>query len=131
MSPDDYTTIEVPVQNVFLEKIDQLRGHLSRGEWALILIQAECRNPQAKVFSAVDSSNSSWMCLDGSTGMRPSLVPQPGPCARCGATGYPLSMGGPSICPACDCMPPERRVKDLAAENRRLQKFIRNSYGSS
>lgn len=26
-----------------------------------------------------------------------------GPCVCCGATGYALSMGGPSICPACDC----------------------------
>jgi hypothetical protein len=33
-------------------------------------------------------------------------------------------MGGPSICPACDCMPPERRVKDLAAENRHLRDLL-------
>lgn len=26
-----------------------------------------------------------------------------GPCCVCGATNYPLSIGGPSICPACDC----------------------------
>jgi hypothetical protein len=49
---------------------------------------------------------------------------QAGPCAGCGTTGYGLSMGGPSICPACDCMPPERRVKDLAAENRRLRELL-------
>jgi len=27
---------------------------------------------------------------------------QSGPCVVCGETDYPLSMGGPSICPACD-----------------------------
>lgn len=27
---------------------------------------------------------------------------QSGPCLVCGETDYPLSMGGPSICPACD-----------------------------
>ena len=26
-----------------------------------------------------------------------------GPCKLCGATDYALSMGGPTICPACDC----------------------------
>ena len=50
--------------------------------------------------------------------------PQPGPCVSCGATSYPLSMGGPSICPACDCMPPERRVRQLAEENRRLRERV-------
>jgi len=50
--------------------------------------------------------------------------PQPGPCAGCGATGYPISMGGPSICPACDCAPPERRVKQLAEENRLLRQRV-------
>lgn len=28
---------------------------------------------------------------------------QPGPCASCGLRNYPLSFGGPTICPACDC----------------------------
>lgn len=28
---------------------------------------------------------------------------QSGPCIVCGETDYPLSMGGPSICPSCDC----------------------------
>lgn len=28
---------------------------------------------------------------------------QPGPCCICGATNYALSMGGPTICPKCDC----------------------------
>lgn len=27
----------------------------------------------------------------------------PGPCICCGATNYALSMGGPTICPSCDC----------------------------
>lgn len=26
-----------------------------------------------------------------------------GPCVICGLTGYEPSMGGPSICPTCDC----------------------------
>lgn len=26
-----------------------------------------------------------------------------GPCNVCGATNYPSSMGGPYICPSCDC----------------------------
>ena len=29
--------------------------------------------------------------------------PQKGPCVCCGITDYPLSMGGPDICPKCDC----------------------------
>ena len=28
---------------------------------------------------------------------------QPGPCIYCGGRNYPLSMGGPAICPSCDC----------------------------
>jgi hypothetical protein len=28
---------------------------------------------------------------------------QPGPCEICGETNYQLSIGGPSICPSCDC----------------------------
>jgi hypothetical protein len=28
---------------------------------------------------------------------------QSGPCIVCGLTNYPLSCGGPSICPTCDC----------------------------
>lgn len=28
---------------------------------------------------------------------------QSGPCVICGATNYALSMGGPTICPSCDC----------------------------
>lgn len=26
-----------------------------------------------------------------------------GPCVVCGLTKYPLSVGGPTICPTCDC----------------------------
>lgn len=44
---------------------------------------------------------------------------QPGPCVGCGATNYSLSLGGPGLCPLCDCLPPERRLKDVAAQNRR------------
>lgn len=28
---------------------------------------------------------------------------QPGPCVICGGTNYELSMGGPTLCPKCDC----------------------------
>ena len=49
---------------------------------------------------------------------------QPGPCELCGATDYPLSMGGPAICPACDCGGAEAglraRLSALEAENKRL-----------
>lgn len=31
------------------------------------------------------------------------LADELGPCGVCGATGYSLSFGGPTICPACDC----------------------------
>lgn len=27
----------------------------------------------------------------------------PGPCCICGGINYSLSMGGPTICPKCDC----------------------------
>lgn len=27
----------------------------------------------------------------------------PGPCVICGLSNYPLSAGGPTICPSCDC----------------------------
>jgi hypothetical protein len=45
---------------------------------------------------------------------------QGGPCIGCGATNYPLSMGGPSICPLCDSIPPHIRVHQLAETNRKL-----------
>lgn len=32
-----------------------------------------------------------------------NLQIQRGPCMVCGARDYPLSVGGPGICPACDC----------------------------
>lgn len=35
----------------------------------------------------------------------------PGPCGVCGATNYNLSVGGPGICPRCDCGPPS--AKDI------------------
>lgn len=43
-----------------------------------------------------------------------------GPCKMCGATGYPMSFGGPDICPACDCgvNPDVTRLKRELAEAR-------------
>jgi hypothetical protein len=43
---------------------------------------------------------------------------QGGPCVICGLTNYPLSMGGPTICPSCDCgdfgpMKIERQRKEI------------------
>jgi hypothetical protein len=56
-------------------------------------------------------------------------VKQAGPCVICGATGYELSMGGPTICPSCDCGPLRpsdvRKLREayevLLAENARLK----------
>lgn len=43
-----------------------------------------------------------------------------GPCVMCGATDYRLSMGGPGICPSCDCgISPE--VSRLKRENAELR----------
>jgi hypothetical protein len=56
-------------------------------------------------------------------GSNPFMV-QAGPCAGCGTTGYLLSTGGPGICPACDCVPAERRVRQLAEENRMLRQRV-------
>ena len=53
-----------------------------------------------------------------------------GPCVVCGETNYPLSCGGPSICPSCDCgVPPDikRLRKELFEANLeiiRLQRII-------
>ena len=45
---------------------------------------------------------------------------QAGPCDICGMTNYPLSQGGPTICPACDCKGIEGGLRaQLAAANRR------------
>ena len=48
-----------------------------------------------------------------------------GPCQMCGATNYSLSMGGPGICPSCDCgIPPEvSRLKQRIAELNEDMKF--------
>lgn len=49
-----------------------------------------------------------------------------GPCVVCGAVNYSLSMGGPGICPSCDCgVDPEvarlrRRVRELEIERATL-----------
>ena len=46
-----------------------------------------------------------------------------GPCVACGATNYPMSMGGPTICPPCDCgIPPkqvqlQRKLQEALARN--------------
>lgn len=54
----------------------------------------------------------------------------PGPCAICGLTNYPLSFGGPTICPSCDCgdsgpyviSRQATELRRLAAEVERLRK---------
>ena len=43
-----------------------------------------------------------------------------GPCIVCGATNYPLSMGGPTLCPSCDCGI-DPKIAKLQAENQVLQ----------
>ena len=50
----------------------------------------------------------------------------PGPCVVCGKTNYPLSMGGPSICPACDCgyTYSRRHVEDLEKEIESLKRQL-------
>lgn len=35
-----------------------------------------------------------------------------GPCIKCGKKGYPLSMGGSGICPACDCGLPSKQLTE-------------------
>lgn len=46
-----------------------------------------------------------------------------GPCIVCGAINYPLSCGGPDICPPCDLgVPPE--VSRLREENMELRNRI-------
>lgn len=57
--------------------------------------------------------------------------PQAGPCAGCGAEGYNLSMGGPGICPACDTFPPEKRLRQIADENRRLRALLESLPGGA
>lgn len=45
------------------------------------------------------------------------------PCQVCGAENYPPSMGGPGICPACDCghSASPRHYRELREENERLR----------
>ncbi len=55
----------------------------------------------------------------------PQSVLMPGPCVLCGTTDYPLSMGGPTICPSCDCgnFNPHKllsQLKTAREENARL-----------
>lgn len=50
----------------------------------------------------------------------------PGPCIICGDTNYPLSMGGSSICPSCDCgIDPEvaRLRREVAMLRTELAKY--------
>lgn len=57
------------------------------------------------------------------------LATQLGPCLICGSFGYSMSMGGPGICPKCDCghfdaVTVEMQAKamaDLRAEIERLR----------
>lgn len=55
---------------------------------------------------------------------------QPGPCIICGATDYPLSMGGPTICPPCDCGPPNpvevRKLREALRDSRAAEAALRD-----
>jgi len=44
--------------------------------------------------------NESYVCNNPNC---PVNKTQSGPCIVCGRTNYSLSMGGSTICPACDC----------------------------
>lgn len=50
---------------------------------------------------------------------REALLACPGPCVICGAVNYDMSMGGPTICPSCDCghfgMNEVQRQRDIIA----------------
>lgn len=51
-----------------------------------------------------------------------------GPCVLCGDTDYPASLGGPMICPSCDCgIPPE--IARLKRENARLRQELAEARG--
>lgn len=53
-----------------------------------------------------------------------------GPCALCGGINYPASLGGPGICPSCDCgIPPE--VSRLRRENQRLRLLLAEARGEA
>jgi hypothetical protein len=51
----------------------------------------------------------------------------PGPCVMCGKTNYPLSMGGPSVCPMCDCghSTSQSHLRKLTEENEQLRQEYR------
>jgi uncharacterized protein (DUF342 family) len=55
---------------------------------------------------------------------------QPGPCVVCGRKDYPLSCGGPTICPSCDCgVDPELTkqralVSELKSKNEALEESL-------
>lgn len=53
--------------------------------------------------------------------MTADRMSEPGPCIICGDRDYPLSAGGPTICPSCDCGDfGLAKVKRQAAEIERL-----------
>lgn len=60
---------------------------------------------------------------------------QNGPCVVCGKENYPLSVGGPSICPACDCgvelkirlKTCREQIKQFQAENENLKEILDRS----
>lgn len=47
-----------------------------------------------------------------------------GPCIVCGRTNYPLSAGGPTICPRCDCGFTQEQAGRLAREVEELRKNL-------
>jgi hypothetical protein len=58
-----------------------------------------------------------------------------GPCVICGDVGYELSMGGPSICPSCDCgnfgiYVVKRQAKVIAELRERLAAYERKDADS-
>lgn len=53
---------------------------------------------------------------------------QSGPCLGCGAVNYPLSMGGPDVCPACDVYPPETRAKQLGQQLAQIKDALGAAY---
>lgn len=54
----------------------------------------------------------------------------PGPCIICGLTDYNLSMGGPTICPSCDCGNDFQYIIKLQKEEiARLRNLLKNEQG--
>lgn len=54
-----------------------------------------------------------------------SSASQAGPCVVCGLRDYPLSFGGPTICPSCDCgNTGQQKVRRQAERIRELEKQL-------